>query len=87
MLSGGNGTVSWAAGSLLSRHARGRTTPAMRTAVQMATAAVVLLGWLFAGETFTPRMLTASAVIIAGVGLVTAARAVPWPLPRPGARG
>lgn len=32
------GAMSWGAGSLLSRSARGRTTPAMRTALQMAVA-------------------------------------------------
>jgi drug/metabolite transporter (DMT)-like permease len=43
-------------------------------------AVAVLLGWLFAGEGFTARTAVASAVIIAGVALVTLARsATPAP--------
>lgn len=36
------GSMSWGGGSLLTRYARGRTTPAMRTALQMWVAGVVL---------------------------------------------
>jgi drug/metabolite transporter (DMT)-like permease len=38
----------------------------------------VLLGWIFAGEAITPQILIGSAVVAAGVALVTAA-----PRPRP----
>jgi drug/metabolite transporter (DMT)-like permease len=38
------GSMSWGGGSLLTRYAKGRTTPAMRTALQMWVAGVVLTG-------------------------------------------
>jgi drug/metabolite transporter (DMT)-like permease len=34
----------------------------------------VLLGWLFAGETVSPRVIAAAAVIVAGVALITLSR-------------
>ncbi len=33
----------------------------------------VLLGWAFAGEALTPRMMVAAAVIVSGVALITLA--------------
>ncbi len=42
-------------------------------------AVAVFLGWLLAGEPLTLRMLWASAIIIAGVALVTVAKALPMP--------
>lgn len=144
------GACSWAAGSLFTRYSAGRTTAAMRTALQMWVAAVVLttvaalrgewqgfvlsqvslrswiawwylvlfgsligftayvwllkvvspskaatyayvnpavalaLGWAIAGEPLSTRTLTASAIIIGGVALVTIAkRPAPPPAPNP----
>jgi drug/metabolite transporter (DMT)-like permease len=39
----------------------------------------VFLGWAFAGEAVTLRMLFAAAVIVAGVAMITAARSTPPP--------
>ena len=39
----------------------------------------VFLGWAFAGEVVTARMLVAAAVIVAGVAMITAARSTPAP--------
>jgi drug/metabolite transporter (DMT)-like permease len=53
------------------------------TAARVATyayvnpAVAVLLGWLFAGEAISARMLVAAAVIIAGVALITVAEGRP----------
>ena len=48
------------------------TTPARATTYAYVNPVVaVLLGWLFAGESLTGRMLIAAAVIIAGVVLIT----------------
>ncbi len=41
----------------------------------------VFLGWLLAGELITPRILTASAVIVGGVAVITTARSRRRPPP------
>jgi drug/metabolite transporter (DMT)-like permease len=48
------------------------TTPAKATTYAYVNPVVaVLLGWLFAGESLTARMLVAAAVIIGGVALIS----------------
>lgn len=48
------------------------TTPARATTYAYVNPVVaVLLGWMFAGESLTGRMLVAAAVIIAGVALIS----------------
>ena len=49
----------------------GATTPArVSTYAYVNPVVAVLLGWLLAGETVTPRTLVAAAVIVAAVALI-----------------
>jgi drug/metabolite transporter (DMT)-like permease len=51
------------------------TTPARAATYAYVNPVVaVLLGWLFAGESLTGRMLAAAVVIIGGVALITISR-------------
>jgi drug/metabolite transporter (DMT)-like permease len=48
------------------------TTPArVATYAYVNPVVAVLLGWSFAGEAFTPRMLVAAAIIVGAVALIT----------------
>jgi drug/metabolite transporter (DMT)-like permease len=51
------------------------STPArVSTYAYVNPVVAVLLGWLFAGETVSPRVIAAAAVIVAGVALITLSR-------------
>jgi drug/metabolite transporter (DMT)-like permease len=58
-----------------------RTTSAARVATYAYVNPViaVFLGWAFAGELVTARMLAAAAVIVGGVATITVARAAELP--------
>jgi drug/metabolite transporter (DMT)-like permease len=63
------------AGSLLAFSAyawllRAAPTPLVATYAYVNPVVAVLLGWLFAGEAVTPRMVVAGTIIVAAVALI-----------------
>ena len=58
-----------------------RTVPPARVATYAYVNPVVavFLGWAFAGESLTPRMMVAAAIILAAVVLVITAPHIPTP--------
>ena len=67
------------------------STPArVATYAYVNPVVAVLLGWLFAGEEISARMLVAAAIIVAGVAIITAGEGNRTPEPKqatPVARG